>query len=86
MASRSSAKSPWLLFILSLLGLVAGSLLSQLLRPSLPFLTKAVTVGFEPGRPLALGDIFSFMLGFRLRLDMASLLGLIVGIWVYTRI
>ena len=83
---RSSAGRPLLLIIFIVLGLVAGSLLSQLLRPYVPFLAKSVTVGFEPKRPFTLGDIFAFSLGFRLRFDAASLAGLIAGIWVYTRL
>lgn len=86
MPNRGVPKGPLLLFVLILLGLVAGSLMSQLLRPYLPLLHKAVTVGFEPAHPLMLGDILSFTLGFRLRLDLASLIGLIAALWVYWRI
>lgn len=83
MAARN--KGPLLLIFLVLMGLVAGSLLSQLLRAYLPFLAKSVSVGIEPGHPLYLGDIFMFSLGFRLRLDVMSMLGLVTGLVVYWR-
>lgn len=82
MADR--AKGPLLLTIFILLGLIGGSLVSQLLRPSLPFLRNAVTLGFNP-RALMLGDLFSFTLGFRLRMDVATMTGLILSIWIYRR-
>jgi len=85
MPNRAIGKGPLLLAILVVLGLVAGSLLSQLLRPYLPFLGRAVTVGFEPRSPLLLGDIFSFSLGFRLRLDLATMCGLILALILYRR-
>ncbi len=65
-------------------GLVAGSLLGQLLRPLLPFLAKGVSVGFAP-QALTLGDIFSFTLGFSLRIDVMTMIGLIVALWIYWR-
>ena len=86
MTGKSVGKGPLLLVVFIILGLTGGSLLSQLLRPYLPLLGKAVTVGFEPKVPLALGDIFRFWLGFRLRLDLASMSGMILGLWLYWRI
>ena len=67
------------------LGLLGGSLVGRLLRPYLPFLAKAVAVGFEPARPFALGDIFLLHLGFRLRLDLAALTGLLLALVAYRR-
>lgn len=84
MANR--AKGPLLLIVVIVLGLVAGSLLSQLLRPHLPFLTKAAYVGFEPDGPLVLGDVFRFAIGFRLRLDAITMAGLIAALVIYRRI
>ncbi|MCL6614808.1 MAG: DUF4321 domain-containing protein, partial [Firmicutes bacterium] len=60
-------------------------LLGQLLRPYLPFLAKAVSVGFEPGRPFVLGDVFLLTLGFRLRLDLAAVAGLVLAFVAYRR-
>lgn len=82
MADR--AKGPLLLVVFILLGLIGGSLASRLLRSSLPFLRQAVTLGFAP-RSLMLGDIFSLTLGFRLRMDVATMGGLVLSIWVYRR-
>ncbi len=86
MTGKSAGKGLLLLIVFIILGLTGGSLLSQLLRPYLPLLGKAVTVGFEPKAPVALGDIFRFWLGFRLRLDLASMSGLILALWLYWRI
>ena len=86
MPSKAMGKGPLLLVVLVILGLVGGSLVSQLLRPYLPLLNKAVSVGFDPKGSLVLGDIFSFTLGFRLRLDLATMSGLVLAMWAFWRI
>ncbi|MGQ9778799.1 MAG: DUF4321 domain-containing protein [Bacillota bacterium] len=73
------------MILLMLVGLLAGSLVGRLLRPYLPFLAKAVAVGFEPARPFTLGDVFLLHLGFRLRLDLAAITGLILAFVAYRR-
>ena len=85
MAQRSAAKGPLLLTIFIIIGLAAGALLSQLLRPYLPFLAKGVGIGFAP-QALMLGDVFSFTIGFKLRLDVATMAGLITALILYWRI
>jgi len=86
MPKKTSSKGVLLLILFVLLGLVAGSLLSQLLRPVFPFLAKAVSISFLPEHPLALGDIFQLLLSFSLRLDVASIFGLLAALFVYWRL
>ncbi|WP_243767241.1 DUF4321 domain-containing protein [Paenibacillus agricola] len=67
-----------------IIGLVAGSLVGQLLVsvPALSFLTKSVNLSWEPKADLL---VIKYDLQFQMKLNLISLLGLIAAFWVYRK-
>lgn len=76
--------------IILLLGIILGTLIGELLSSSVPFLAEGVTLkanlnqlGFA--KALQLGDVFSLAVGFKLKLTVATLIGLIISYFVYRK-
>lgn len=83
--SGSSAKNPWVLVLLLVVGSLTGSLLGQLLGGTLPFLKTGSTIALDP-QTLRLAEIFNLTFGFAFRLNIATILGMVLAIWVYRKI
>ncbi len=79
--------SPWILLLLLLVGAVLGSLLWSLLTPYLPeAFAKSLSVGSTAG-PLQLDlDVFVLTLGFVLKVNIGSALGMILAAIIYWRL
>lgn len=73
------------LVIFLLVGLLIGSILSELLTsvPGLSFLTKYAAISWEPAADL---NIVKYDLYFQVKLNLISVLGLIVAFWFYRRL
>ena len=84
MAKSFSGRSPWLLVVLLLIGGVAGSLVDNLLVPTVPALRNIFSIGFKPGT-LDL-HFLSVTLGFALSVGPLTVVGLIVGYIIYRRL
>lgn len=83
---RGSARGPkniWVLVILLILGGLAGSLLGQILGPSLPLLKTGTTIGLSPG-VLNL-HFMTVTFGFSVAVGPLTLLGFVLGYFIYAR-
>lgn len=84
--SGGSMKNPWVLVLLLLVGSLVGSLIGQLLSVYVPALhTLERVVRLDP-RPLRLADILSLTFGFVFRINIATVLGMALAIWVYRKL
>lgn len=81
-ASRGP-KSVWVLIILLILGGLAGSLLGQILGPTLPILKAGTSIGLRPG-VLDL-HFMTITFGFSVSVGPLTLLGFVLGYFVYAR-
>jgi len=82
---RSHMKKNTLTLILFIIiGLLAGSIVSQLLEPvpSLGFLTKSADVSWHPKADL---QILKYDLYFQVKLNLISILGLVCALWIYRK-
>lgn len=68
-----------------LFGLLAGSLAAHLLSSveAVSFLTEAITLSWYPRADLA---FLKYELGFQVKISILSLLGALLGYWLYRRI
>lgn len=79
-------KKNTLTFILMLLlGLIAGTLIGQLLSPyaGLSFLTKSVELTWQPKADLL---VIRYDLNLHIRLNLISIVGLAAGFWLYRKL
>lgn len=83
--SAGSSKNPWILALLLVVGSLTGSLLGQLLGGALPFLNTGSTIALTP-QTLRLAEVFNLTFGFSFRLNIATILGMVLAIWVYRKI
>lgn len=68
-----------------LVGLLTGMIIAQLLSPYplFSFLTKSAQVTWQPRADL---NIIQYDLHFQVKLNLASILGLVLAIWIYRRL
>lgn len=75
-----------LVFILFLLiGMLAGMIVAELLSPFpfLSFLTRSAEITWEPKANL---NIIQYDFYIRVKLNLASILGLVMSIWIYRKL
>lgn len=79
-------KSAWFLLIFLIIGSFIGSLLGQALGGTFPWLNlSSRAYGLNP--PLVLNfDLFALTIGLTVRLSVAGVIGLLLGLLVYVRI
>jgi hypothetical protein len=84
-------KSPWILITCILVGGLFGGLLGEVLVAITPpgviqnIFTQALKVGLSPPVTIDLW-LLTFTVGFTLKLNMLSLMGILFGIFVYKQI
>ncbi|TDF97633.1 DUF4321 domain-containing protein [Paenibacillus piri] len=78
-------KNTFTFILLLIIGLVAGTLVGQLLVqvPALAFLTRTVDLSWEPKADLL---VFKFELHFWLKPNLLSLIGLAAAFWIYRKL
>ncbi|MDQ1912389.1 DUF4321 domain-containing protein [Paenibacillus sp. GD4] len=78
-------KNTFTLLFLLIIGLVAGTLLGQLLAPvpGAAFLTKTVDLSWEPKADLL---VIKYDLTLHIRLSLISIAGLAAGFWLYRKL
>ena len=81
-------KNAWLLLLLILIGASLGGVLGEMLKTISPEgpLRNIFSTGFQLGLPPPVTidlRIFSFTIGFTLRANLLTLLGSILGIYIY---
>jgi membrane protein YqaA with SNARE-associated domain len=84
--SGGSIKNPWILVLLLLVGSLVGSLIGQLLSVYVPALHNLERVVRLAPRALHLADILSLTFGFVFRINIATVLGMALAIWVYRKL
>ncbi|TCL70949.1 uncharacterized protein DUF4321 [Hydrogenispora ethanolica] len=81
-----SGRAHWLvLVILLLIGFIFGTILGQILRPYLPFMAVGASANMTP-QTLHLADAFSLTFGFKVNLNLATILGVAVAFFIYRRL
>jgi hypothetical protein len=78
-------KNTFTFVLLLIIGLVAGSLIGQLLAsvPALAFLTKSVDLTWQPKADLL---VIKYDLQFQMKLNLISLLGLAGAFWIFRKL
>jgi len=76
-------KSVWVLIILLILGGLAGSVLGQILGPTFPVLKAGTSIGLRPG-VLDL-HFMTVTFGFSVSVGPLTLLGFVLGYFIYAR-
>ncbi|TVY11900.1 DUF4321 domain-containing protein [Paenibacillus cremeus] len=78
-------KNTFTLILMLLIGLVAGTLIGQLLSPvpALSFLVKAVELSWQPKADLL---VIRYDLNLHIKLNLIGILGLAAGFWLYRRL
>jgi hypothetical protein len=75
-------KNRAVLFVLILVGILTGSVIGEALGGTLPFLSKSVEAGFPPVA-LQLADAMKLTVGFNLKFNLATVLGVVAAIFAY---
>jgi hypothetical protein len=84
--SHSGKTTNWatLIFLL-LLGFILGTILGEVLRPYIPLLAKGASAGMAP-QTLKLADTFSLTFGFKIHLNLATIIGVITAFVIYRKV
>lgn len=84
-------KSGWTLLLFILIGGLLGGVLGEILRVFTPsgtiqnIFAKAVTPGIDPPFTMDL-EFFTLTIGFTLKIHLLTLLGILLGIYIYKNI
>ena len=81
---RSKNRNPWVLLLLVLVGLVIGGVLGEILKDYIPLIGYSKSIGFDP--TLIDLSIIKFTIGLKLSINLASVIGLIISIFIYNKI
>ncbi|MFH5182230.1 DUF4321 domain-containing protein [Paenibacillus sp. TAB 01] len=78
-------KNTFTFILLLIIGLVAGTLVGQLLAPisALSFLTKTIGLSWQPKADLL---VLKYDLNLELKLSLISLAGLAAAFWLYRKL
>lgn len=78
-------KSKWLLLLLILLGLLAGSLIGYWLDavPGISFLTNGIETNWKPSFDL---HVIAVDLSIEINISLLSIIGMLVAIWWYRKL
>lgn len=82
---RVKTKNPWVLVLLLAVGAVIGGFLGQYLGRYLPFLQYNYPIGIKEPFFLDLG-VFSMVFGLVLNINIASVLGIIIALLLFSRL
>lgn len=77
------SKSTIILIILLLIGLLIGSIIGELLSDYIPILNKSQQITWEPKGDLV---ILKYDLSFQVKINLTSVIGLIIAFWVYKKL
>ncbi len=78
-------RSTGLLFILVLIGALLGSIVGEAVSKSIPLLARGVSVGVDPPVTLDL-FILKLTLGIKMKLNVASAVGILLGLLFFRRV
>jgi len=81
---RARSRNPWLLVLLILVGLVIGGVIGDIFQDSIKILSYSKTIGLEPTN-LDL-NIIKLSFGFLMKINLASVIGIIISILIFSRL
>ena len=76
-------KNNVVLIIILVVGLLFGSIIGEILSPWIPFLSKSKAITWQPKADF---DILKYDFYIQVKLNLASILGLILSFWIYRRL
>ncbi|GAA0355144.1 DUF4321 domain-containing protein [Bacillus horti] len=76
-------KNTVVFIIVLLIGVIVGSIIGDILSPWVPFLATSKAITWEPKADL---ELLKYDFFIQVRLNLASILGLVVAIWIYRRL
>ncbi|MFD0871230.1 Uncharacterised protein [Chlamydia abortus] len=78
-------KNMFTLILFLLVGLIAAAIVTQLLAPvqALSFLTKSADIVWQPKADL---QIIKYDLYIQIKLNLISILGIILAVWIYRKL
>lgn len=76
-------KNTIVFILLMVIGLLFGSIIGEILSPWVPFLSASKAITWEPKADL---DIFKYDFFIQVKLNLASVLGLILSFWIYRKL
>jgi len=77
-------KNPWILILLLFLGSLLGLLIGQSLGSTIPFLNYSKAMGFSPVTLNLI--VIKLTFGFIININTASILGFLMGLFIYSRL
>ena len=81
---KVSNKHPLVLLLLLLVGLVIGGVLGEIFKDMIPIIGYGKTIGFAPFT-IDL-SVIKITLGFLMNINLAGIIGLIIAIFIFSRI
>ncbi|WP_026893754.1 DUF4321 domain-containing protein [Clostridiisalibacter paucivorans] len=82
---RARSRGTAVLIILILVGIIIGGIIGDLFGEQISFLSKGYSIGIKEPWHIDL-NVIQLTFGFMLNINIASVLGLIIAIFVYKRI
>jgi len=76
-------KNTIVLVIILVVGLLFGSIIGEILSPWMPFLSTGKAITWEPKADL---DILKYNFFIQVKLNLASVLGLVLAFWIYRKL
>jgi len=84
--NRSGKTAHWaILVFLLLMGFILGTILGEILRPFIPIIAKGASAQLTP-QTLRLANSFSVTFGFKIHLNLATIIGVIVAFVTYRKL
>lgn len=77
-------RNPWLLLLLILVGLVIGGVIGDIFQDTFKLLSYSKTIGLQP-TTLDL-NIIKLSFGFLMKINLASVIGIVISIFVFSRL
>lgn len=81
---RTKSRNPWILLMLLAVGLVIGGVIGDMFKDTLTILSYSKPLGFEPVT-IDL-SVVKFTLGFMMNINLASVIGLVISIFIFNKI
>jgi len=82
--SGSTTHCAILVFLL-LMGFILGTILGEILRPFIPIIAKGASAEISP-QTFHVADTFSLTFGFKIHLNLATIIGVIIAFMIYRKI
>jgi len=80
---RGKNRNPLILLLLIVVGLVIGGVIGDVFRDTIKWLGLSRPIGFNPVT-IDL-NIIQFTIGFMMKINLASAIGLIISMFIFTR-